>query len=132
MPRWRRCDFGSGTSNDQPAPRADPRTPLGNAVQTEGKKVNCRWHILDNGEYDTFIFTDPVTGEEFELRDYYVEPTRLKGNSTGPGSPGGDRPLLRFSTSGTLRSTENGSDRMAQMQRKSPLRRLVLQEKMTG
>ncbi|MCP4661194.1 MAG: TonB-dependent receptor [bacterium] len=50
------------------------------------------WHILDNGEYDTFIFTDPVTGEQFELRDYYVEPSRLKGNSTGPGSLGGDRP----------------------------------------
>jgi len=33
-----------------------------------------------------------VAGEEILLMDCYVEPTRLKGNSTGPGSNGGDRP----------------------------------------
>jgi hypothetical protein len=50
------------------------------------------WHILDDAEYQTFLYTDPWTGEEFPLRYYDVEPTRMKGNSTGPGANGGDRP----------------------------------------
>jgi len=61
------------------------------AVYKETKN-NIGWYIADDGEYDEFTYTDPETGNEFLLRDYYVEPTRLKGNSTGPGAVGGDRP----------------------------------------
>jgi len=50
------------------------------------------WHIAGDGEFDWFTITDHVTGEEIRLMDYYVEPTKLKGNSTGPGALGGDRP----------------------------------------
>ncbi|MCP4967713.1 MAG: TonB-dependent receptor, partial [bacterium] len=50
------------------------------------------WYIADNGEFNWVTITDEVTGEAIELKDYYVQPTRLKGNSTGPGALGGDRP----------------------------------------
>jgi len=53
---------------------------------------NIGWYIEDDGAYDEFIYVDPETGNEFRLRDYYEEPTRRKGNSTGPGAVGGDRP----------------------------------------
>jgi len=51
------------------------------------------WYIVDDAEYETFIYTDPWTQQEFVLRDYGGEgPTRMKGNSSGPGANGGDRP----------------------------------------
>ncbi len=51
------------------------------------------WHILDDADYEIFNYTDPWTGQEFELRDYGVTgPTRMKGNSSGPGANGGDKP----------------------------------------
>lgn len=50
------------------------------------------WHILDDAEYEVFEWTEPGTGQVFPLRYYDVEPTRMKGNSTGAGSVGGDRP----------------------------------------
>jgi hypothetical protein len=51
------------------------------------------WHILDDAEYETFTHTDPWTGQVFELRDYGGSgPTRMKGNTNGPGANGGERP----------------------------------------
>ena len=50
------------------------------------------WYIADDGEFNWETIIDDVTGEEIQLKDYYVQPTRLKGNSTGPGAHGGDRP----------------------------------------
>jgi len=50
------------------------------------------WYIADDGEFNWEPIIDQVTGDEILLMDYYVEPTRLKGNSTGPGANGGDRP----------------------------------------
>jgi outer membrane receptor protein involved in Fe transport len=51
------------------------------------------WHILDDAEYEIFTHTDPWTGQVFELRDYGGEgPTRMKGNTSGPGANGGERP----------------------------------------
>jgi hypothetical protein len=50
------------------------------------------WYIDDDGEFDWATITDDVTGNEIRLMDYYDPPTRYKGNSTGPGSNGGDRP----------------------------------------
>jgi hypothetical protein len=50
------------------------------------------WYIDDDGEFEWHTIIDEATGEEIQLMDYYVEPTRLKGNSTGPGANGGDRP----------------------------------------
>ncbi len=50
------------------------------------------WYIDDDGEFEWATIIDDQTGEEIELMDYYVQPTRLKGNSTGPGANGGDRP----------------------------------------
>ncbi len=51
------------------------------------------WHILDDAEYETFSYTDPWTEQVFELRDYGGEgPTRMKGNTSGPGANGGERP----------------------------------------
>jgi hypothetical protein len=64
-------------------------------VQAVYKKTKdlIGWYILDDAPYTTFTYTDPHTGQVFELRDYGVEgPTRMKGNSTGPGANGGDRP----------------------------------------
>jgi len=49
------------------------------------------WQILDDGEYEIFQYTDPDTGETFDLYDVIVEPTIWKGNSTGPGANGGDQ-----------------------------------------
>ena len=46
----------------------------------------------DDGEFTWETIIDDVTGEEIQLKDYFVQPTRLKGNSTGPGALGGDRP----------------------------------------
>ncbi len=43
-------------------------------------------------EFEWFDWTDPETGTVYELKDYSVDPTRYKGNSTGPGALGGDRP----------------------------------------
>ncbi len=52
------------------------------------------WHILDDADYQEFEYTDPGTGQVFPLRYYEdgVGPTRMKGNSTGAGTVGGDRP----------------------------------------
>jgi len=51
------------------------------------------WHILDDAVYEVFEYTNPDTGQVFPLRYYpEYEPTRMKGNSTGPGVLGGDRP----------------------------------------
>jgi hypothetical protein len=50
------------------------------------------WHILDDAEFQIFNYTDPWTGQVFPLRYYDVEPTRMKGNTTGPGANGGDQP----------------------------------------
>jgi outer membrane receptor protein involved in Fe transport len=51
------------------------------------------WYILDDAEYETFTYTDPWTEQVFELRDYgEVGPTRMKGNTNGPGANGGERP----------------------------------------
>jgi hypothetical protein len=64
-------------------------------VQAVYKKTKnlIGWHILDDAEYETFTYTDPWTEQVFELRDYGVEgPTTMKGNSSGPGANGGDRP----------------------------------------
>jgi hypothetical protein len=49
------------------------------------------WHILDDGVYEPFTYTDPDTGQAFNLVDITEWPTVLKGNSTGPGALGGDR-----------------------------------------
>jgi hypothetical protein len=50
-------------------------------------KNQIGWYIADDGEFEWFTWVDPETGIE-----YSVEPTRYKGNSTGPGAVGGDRP----------------------------------------
>jgi hypothetical protein len=51
------------------------------------------WHILDDADYEVFEYTDPHTGQVFPLRYYPdVEPTRQKGNTTGAGVLGGDKP----------------------------------------
>ena len=51
------------------------------------------WHILDDAEYEVFEYTDPDSGQVFPLRYYTdLEPTRMKGNSTGAGVLGGDKP----------------------------------------
>jgi hypothetical protein len=52
------------------------------------------WYIVDDGEFNWETIINDVTGEEIQLKDYLplAEPTRLKGNSTGPGALGGDRP----------------------------------------
>jgi len=55
-------------------------------------KDQIGWYIDDDGEFEWFSYTDPETGQVFQLKDYSVEPTRFKGNSTGPGAVGGDRP----------------------------------------
>lgn len=55
-------------------------------------KDQIGWYIDDDGEYENFDYTDPETGTTFTLRDYSTEPTRYKGNSTGPGAVGGNRP----------------------------------------
>jgi len=63
-------------------------------VQAVYKKTSdgLGWYVADDGEFEWYTFTHPQSGEVYELMDYYVEPTRYKGNSTGPGSNGGDRP----------------------------------------
>jgi hypothetical protein len=64
-------------------------------VQAVYKKTKnlIGWHILDDAEYDTFSYTDPWTQQVFELHDYGEQgPTTMKGNSSGPGANGGDRP----------------------------------------
>jgi len=50
------------------------------------------WHIAGDGEFNWETIINEYTGEEIQLMDYYVQPTKLKGNSTGAGSLGGDRP----------------------------------------
>jgi len=50
------------------------------------------WYNAGDGEFNWETIRDNVTGEEIRLMDYYVQPTKLKGNSTGPGANGGDRP----------------------------------------
>jgi len=50
------------------------------------------WYNAGDGEFNWETITDQVTGEEIRLMDYYVQPTKFKGNSTGPGALGGDRP----------------------------------------
>ena len=47
------------------------------------------WYIDDDGEYEDFDWTDPETGNTYTLRDYSVDPTRYKGNSSGPGAAEG-------------------------------------------
>ena len=49
------------------------------------------WYTAGDGEFNWETIRDNVTGEEIRLMDYYVQPTKLKGNSTGPGANGGDR-----------------------------------------
>jgi len=55
-------------------------------------KDQLGWYIVDDGEYNEFDWTDPETGREYTFREYSEFPTRLKGNSTGPGAYGGDQP----------------------------------------
>jgi len=55
-------------------------------------KNQIGWYIDDDGEFEWFDWTDPETGRVYRLKDYSVDPTRYKGNSTGPGALGGDRP----------------------------------------
>jgi hypothetical protein len=51
------------------------------------------WHMLDDADYVGFEYTDPDSGQVFPLRYYPdTEPTKMKGNTTGPGVVGGDRP----------------------------------------
>ena len=50
------------------------------------------WYIGGDGEFNWETIIDDRTGDEILLMDYYVQPTRSKGNSTGPGANGGDRP----------------------------------------
>ncbi len=50
------------------------------------------WYIADDGRFNWETIIDDVTGEEIRLKDYRRQPTKLKGNSTGPGALGGDRP----------------------------------------
>ena len=50
------------------------------------------WYIDDDGEFEWFEWTDPETGTVYELKDYSTDPSRYKGNSSGPGAYGGDRP----------------------------------------
>jgi outer membrane receptor protein involved in Fe transport len=49
------------------------------------------WHILDDGVYEPFQYTDPTNGTTLDLVDIIEYPTVYKGNSTGPGAVGGDR-----------------------------------------
>ncbi len=46
------------------------------------------WEILGDGEYSTFLYTDPDTGQTFELVEFDEEgaPTLRKGNKPGEGS----------------------------------------------
>ncbi len=55
-------------------------------------KNQIGWYIDDDGEFEWFEWTDPETGIVYDFKDYSVDPTRYKGNSTGPGALGGDRP----------------------------------------
>jgi hypothetical protein len=52
------------------------------------------WYIAGDGEFNWETIRDNVTGEEIRLMDYVEggEATLFKGNSTGPGANGGDRP----------------------------------------
>jgi len=52
------------------------------------------WYIADDGEFNWETIIDDATGEEIQLMDYLPgrQATTLKGNSSGPGSLGGDRP----------------------------------------
>ena len=53
-------------------------------VQAVYKKTKnlIGWYILDDAEYEIFNYTDPWTGQVFELRDYGDQgPTTMKGNS---------------------------------------------------
>ncbi len=64
-------------------------------VQAVYKKTEnlIGWYLLDDAEYETFTYTDPWTEQEFVLRDYGgYGPTRMKGNTSGPGANGGERP----------------------------------------
>jgi outer membrane receptor protein involved in Fe transport len=44
------------------------------------------WQIEGDGVYAPFTWIDSFTGEEIELADTVVQPTRRKGNGPGPGS----------------------------------------------
>jgi hypothetical protein len=52
------------------------------------------WYFADDGEFEWVTIYDDQTGDAIQMMDYYqdAQPTRLKGNSTGPGANGGDRP----------------------------------------
>ena len=50
------------------------------------------WYFAGDGEFEWVTIYDDRTGDPIRMMDYYVQPTRLKGNSTGPGANGGDRP----------------------------------------
>jgi hypothetical protein len=50
------------------------------------------WYIADNGRFNWETIINDLTGEEIRLKDYRRQPTKLKGNSTGPGAIGGDQP----------------------------------------
>ena len=45
------------------------------------------------GSTRSFEWTDPETGNVYTLRDYSIDPTRYKGNSTGPGAVGAAMPI---------------------------------------
>jgi hypothetical protein len=57
-------------------------------------KDTIGYYILDDANPIPYDYTDPYSGETFEV--WYYEnnqiPTVIKGNSTGPGAQGGDQP----------------------------------------
>ncbi len=57
-------------------------------IQLNRKKAEdiIGFQIEDDGEYLPFTYTDWMTGDEIELWQIVVQPTRRKGNSPGPGS----------------------------------------------
>jgi hypothetical protein len=63
-------------------------------ISTTYKKTEnmIGWYFADDGEFEWATIIDQVTGDEIQMMDYSVRPTLLKGNSTGPGANGGDRP----------------------------------------
>jgi outer membrane receptor protein involved in Fe transport len=62
------------------------------AIYKETKNL-IGFEILDDGLYDMVPFTDPVSGQEYQLASIIDKPTTRKGNRPGPGSlapPGAD------------------------------------------
>ncbi|MCP4963876.1 MAG: hypothetical protein GY926_01430, partial [bacterium] len=69
-----------------------PTSAIGISVAYKQTTNMLGWSIAGDGAFNWETIIDDVTGEAIQLKDYYEQPTRFKGNSTGPGALGGDRP----------------------------------------